>query len=76
MGLDSATTFLCRILSRDVALQLLDGLFVIGDDPADQITNRYHANHGQIFNHWKVTNAMVRHNPHALVYGLLGRYQK
>src|SRR4029077_9800368 len=59
------------ISPRNVPLQLLDGLCLAGDDPADEVANRHYAHDHVVLDHGKMTKTLVRHNGHAFVHRIL-----
>ena len=43
-------------------------MFLTGDDPFHEITDRQHTHHGFTFHDLKMANAADGHNGHALIY--------
>src|ERR1700691_3518247 len=66
---------LSGVSSRDIAFQVLDCLFLSGDDPIHQIADRYHAHNHLTLHHGEMANATVRHDGHALGYRLSRSYE-
>src|SRR5712692_489620 len=62
------------VLPRDVVLQLLDGLFLLGDDPLHQVANRDHSHYMLAFHDRQMAYAVVGHDGHALIHGVLRSY--
>ena len=50
----------------NVGLELLDGPLLFFDDRFDQIADGDHADHPAAFDHRQMTDALVRHEDHAL----------
>src|SRR5216683_7703414 len=59
------------ISPRNVPFQLVDGLCLTGDDPADEVANRHHTHNLVFLDHGKVTKMVVRHDGHAFVHRVL-----
>src|SRR6516162_4476422 len=59
------------IFSGDIALQLLNGLFLPGDDPLHEIADGQHTLHALTLHDWQVANTTGGHYGHALVDRLL-----
>src|SRR5947209_17974997 len=59
------------ISPRNVPFQLLDGLCLTGDDPADEVANRHHPHDLVVLDDGKMTKTLVRHNGHAFVHRVL-----
>src|SRR5580704_1721607 len=57
--------------ARDVAFQLLDVVLLTGDDPFDQIANGEHADHAVALHNGKMANAVIGHDGHAFIDGVL-----
>ena len=60
-------SLLCRIGAGDVALQLLDGLLLSGDDPFDEIANGDQADDGVAFQYGKMAEVTLGHEGHAFI---------
>jgi hypothetical protein len=61
---------LARIVSRDVALQMADGLLMRRDDPVYEIADGDDARHLVPVHDGQVADAILRHQAHALVDGV------
>src|ERR1017187_1811115 len=64
-----------ELLSRDVAFQVPDRLFVTGDDPFHQIADRHYADGGAVLDYRKVPEMAIGHDGHALVDGVLAGHK-
>src|ERR1700675_858402 len=58
--------------AADVALQLLDGLLLLLEHRAHQITDREYADHTLAIDHGQMPDALLGHDPHAVAHGLVG----
>src|SRR5260370_39547515 len=59
------------ISPRNVPFQLADGLFLAGDDPADEVAKRHHTHNYVVLDDGKMTKTAVGHNGHAFVHRVL-----
>ena len=55
--------------TMDVALQLLDRLLLLFDHGLHEISDRDHAEHAATIHHWKMTDAALGHEAHAVLHG-------
>src|SRR6478735_8403996 len=55
------------VLASDVALKLVDGLLLVGDDPLHQITDGENPHYLVVFQDREVAHPLVGHDGHALV---------
>src|ERR1035438_7676207 len=59
---------LARIISRDVTLQMADGLLMRRDDPVYEISDRDDANYLVLIHYRQVASAVLRHGSHAFFH--------
>src|SRR5579883_162935 len=58
-------------LTMDVALELLDRLLLLLDDGLHEVADRYDADHFAAADHWQMADAVLSHEPHAIVHRVL-----
>src|SRR6185369_16944899 len=54
------------LLAADVVLELLDGEILVGDDVADDVADRHHADHLAVVHDRQVADRLLAHELHAL----------
>ena len=61
-------------VAGDVLLELLDDFLLLGDDVLHQVADRDHPDHAPAVHHRQVPQAVLRHQRHALLVGLIGAH--
>src|SRR5208282_3262407 len=60
----------------DIVLQVLDGLFLLGDHGFHQVADGNHAQDFSVFDDGKMAYAIAGHEDHAFVQSVLGGYEE